>query len=857
MPSTESARAALDAALRGEGFLLFDGAMGTMLQARGLAAGEEPERLLFERPEVVASVHEAYAAAGAHVATTNTFGANRRKLPGDLDVRTTYRRAVEVARQAGAPLVAADIGPTGALLEPFGPMTLDECEEVFREQAAAVACSGADLVVLETFGDLLELKTALLAVRAACDLPVLATMTFGDDGRTFLGVTPEAAAVTLSSLGVAAVGVNCSQGPDGVAAALRAMAPYTRVPLMAQANAGLPRTVDGRTVYDLDASAYAAGVAQLVDAGATIIGGCCGATDAHIAQVRELLEGCAPAAPARVPVFSVASADRVVTLPERGTDIAVVGERVNPTGRKAFREALAAGDLDCVLDEAEAQAAAGAQLLDVNCGVPGADEPALLESAVKAIQAVCDVPLVLDSSDPVALERACRCYTGKPLINSVNLSSESVASVLPVAARHGAALIALCIDDDGVPATADARVAIAHRLVERIEAAGIPAQDVAVDCLTMTISASPDRARPVLDALSRVRRELPVQAALGVSNISFGLPSRRLVNASFLLEALACGLTLPIVDPLVPETANALDAHRALTGQDVGLADWIERHANDVAAQAPVRAAKVEQPDAAMPANALDAHRALTGQDVGLADWIERHANDVAAQAPVRAAKVEQPDAAMPDEPDAVALWVQDMILRGRKNPVAAGVARLLEAWDPGAVADATLIPALDEAGRRFEAKTFFLPQLMAAAEASGAGFDLIKAATPPDETPGKGSVILATVKGDVHDIGKNIVGMLLANRGFAVTDLGRDVAPEAVLAAVRDTGVTTVGLSALMTTTVPAMAETVELLHREVPDAFVFVGGAVLTPELAEQIGADAYAKDAAESARLLEDRR
>ena len=810
MPSTESARAALDAALRGEGFLLFDGAMGTMLQARGLAAGEEPERLLFERPEVVASVHEAYAAAGAHVATTNTFGANRRKLPGDLDVRTTYRRAVEVARQAGAPLVAADIGPTGALLEPFGPMTLDECEEVFREQAAAVACSGADLVVLETFGDLLELKTAVLAVRAACDLPVLATMTFGDDGRTFLGVTPEAAAVTLSSLGVAAVGVNCSQGPDGVAAALRAMAPYTRVPLMAQANAGLPRTVDGRTVYDLDASAYAAGVAQLVDAGATIIGGCCGATDAHIAQVRELLEGCAPAAPARVPVFSVASADRVVTLPERGTDIAVVGERINPTGRKAFREALAAGDLDCVLDEAEAQAAAGAQLLDVNCGVPGADEPALLESAVKAIQAVCDVPLVLDSSDPVALERACRCYTGKPLINSVNLSSESVASVLPVAARYGAALIALCIDDDGVPATADARVAIAHRLVERIEAAGIPAQDVAVDCLTMTISASPDRARPVLDALSRVRRELPVQAALGVSNISFGLPSRRLVNASFLLEALACGLTLPIVDPLVPEMANALDAHRALTGQDVGLADWIERHANDVAAQAPVRAAKVEQPDAAMP-----------------------------------------------DEPDAVALWVQDMILRGRKNPVAAGVARLLEAWDPGAVADATLIPALDEAGRRFEAKTFFLPQLMAAAEASGAGFDLIKAATPPDETPGKGSVILATVKGDVHDIGKNIVGMLLANRGFAVTDLGRDVAPEAVLAAVRDTGVTTVGLSALMTTTVPAMAETVELLHREVPDAFVFVGGAVLTPELAEQIGADAYAKDAAESARLLEDRR
>ena len=810
MPSTESARAALDAALRGEGFLLFDGAMGTMLQARGLAAGEEPERLLFERPEVVASVHEAYAAAGAHVATTNTFGANRRKLPGDLDVRTTYRRAVEVARQAGAPLVAADIGPTGALLEPFGPMTLDECEEVFREQAAAVACSGADLVVLETFGDLLELKTAVLAVRAACDLPVLATMTFGDDGRTFLGVTPEAAAVTLSSLGVAAVGVNCSQGPDGVAAALRAMAPYTRVPLMAQANAGLPRTVDGRTVYDLDASAYAAGVAQLVDAGATIIGGCCGATDAHIAQVRELLEGCAPAAPARVPVFSVASADRGVTLPERGTDIAVVGERINPTGRKAFREALAAGDLDCVLDEAEAQAAAGAQLLDVNCGVPGADEPALLESAVKAIQAVCDVPLVLDSSDPVALERACRCYTGKPLINSVNLSSESVASVLPVAARYGAALIALCIDDDGVPATADARVAIAHRLVERIEAAGIPAQDVAVDCLTMTISASPDRARPVLDALSRVRRELPVQAALGVSNISFGLPSRRLVNASFLLEALACGLTLPIVDPLVPEMANALDAHRALTGQDVGLADWIERHANDVAAQAPVRAAKVEQPDAAMP-----------------------------------------------DEPDAVALWVQDMILRGRKNPVAAGVARLLEAWDPGAVADATLIPALDEAGRRFEAKTFFLPQLMAAAEASGAGFDLIKAATPPDETPGKGSVILATVKGDVHDIGKNIVGMLLANRGFAVTDLGRDVAPEAVLAAVRDTGVTTVGLSALMTTTVPAMAETVELLHREVPDAFVFVGGAVLTPELAEQIGADAYAKDAAESARLLEDRR
>ncbi len=807
MAEKNPGRDLLAAALAREAFLLFDGAMGTMLQDRGMAAGAAPELLVLSDPELVTDVHRAYVQAGCDVVTTCTFGANSAKLDGRASVAEVFSAAVRLARASGARYVAADMGPTGSLLEPLGPLSLDECERLYREQACAVAATDADLVIVETMGDLLEAKCALRVCREVLDIPVVVTMTFGEDGLTFLGTPPDVAAATLSAAGAAAVGVNCSLGPDRLAPVVAAMARVSRVPVVCQANAGLPSVAGDRTVFDVGPEKYARAAADLVAAGATILGGCCGTTAEHIGRLRRLLDNTGLPAAAYVPAFTVASARRLVELPAAERRVAVVGERINPTGKRRLKEALRAGDYDYLVGEALDQRDAGADLLDVNCGLPELDEPAVLSSAVKAVQAACDLPLQVDSTDPAALDAACRAYAGKPLINSVNGSEESLAAVLPVAARHGAALVALTLDEGGIPATAAERAAIARRIVDRAAEAGIAPEDVAVDCLAMAASTNQEGVAQILGALRLVRESLPVQTMLGVSNISFGLPLRPLVNATFLAEALSAGLTMPIMNPLDSRSTDVVAVHRVLNGEDEGARSYIEGYAGRTDAAVAVAAGPAE------------------------------------AASPVGGAPATDEELA------------RQLILSGRKGPMGDVVRRLLETRDALELIDAVLIPALDEVGARFEAGTMFLPQLMASAEAAGAGFDVIREAMPEGASGGKGSVILATVKGDIPDIGKNIVPMLLENDGYDVVDLGRDVAPEAVLRAVRETGVRVVGLSALMTTTVKAMGETIDLLREKAPGTFVFVGGAVLNPEYAQMVGADAYAKDAAESARILTD--
>ncbi len=797
----------LAAVLRGEEFLVLDGAMGTQLQERGLAAGELPELLCLTHPETVTEVHAAYVAAGADAVTTNTFGANAAKLGDAATVEEVFSAAVACARAAGPRYVAADLGPTGQLLEPMGTLPFEDACELFARQVRAADAAGADLFVIETMADLAEAKAALLAVRENSDLPALVTMTFQEDGRTFLGTTPEAAALTLSSLGADAVGINCSLGPAEVAPLVRRMLPWASCPVMVQANAGLPRVEGEATVYDVGPEEYAAAVAGMLDAGVSIVGGCCGTTPEHTAAERALLAGRTPVARAARDCFAVAGPQRVVAL-EKG-QVGVIGERINPTGKRLMKEALRTGNHDHVIAEAIAQERAGAQILDVNAGLPEIDERAVMCRLVSELLSVTTLPLQIDSSDPAVVEAAVRGYPGKPLINSVNGKAESLAAVVPIAARYGCALVGLTLDEDGIPGTAEGRLAVARKIVAATDAAGIPRHDVAIDCLAM--AASTDQAAPgtILSAIRAVKAELPgVRTVLGVSNISFGLPFRPLLNATFLAAALGAGLDLAIINPGARRMMDVVDSWRVLSGEDEQARFYVEHYANRSDA-APVPAAAAE------------------GEGGG-------------APAP----------AGLPDDPVERA---RALVIDGRGGPMMGTMSEVLRGHDALFAVNEVLVPALDEVGRRFEAGSFFLPQLMASAEAAKAGFEAIRASVPAGEaSAGKGPVVVCTVRGDIHDIGKNIVRMLLENYGFEVIDLGRDVDPEVVARTVEERRVRLVGLSALMTTTVPAMAETIELLRERAPWCRVVVGGAVLTPEYAQMVGADYYAKDATETARI-----
>ena len=820
----------------GEEFLVFDGAMGTMLQEAGLKAGELPELLNFSHPETVTAIHRAYVEAGADVISANTFGANAYKLGDAARVEDVFAAAIACARKSGARYVAADIGPIGALLKPLGTMDFDEAYDLFAQQARAAQAAGADLFVVETMTDLLEAKAAVLACLECTELPVVATMTFGEDGCTFLGTSPEICAMTLSALGVQAVGINCSLGPDALAPLLARMAPFARVPLMVQANAGLPRIEDGRTLYDIDAESYAHAAEALLDAGATIVGGCCGTSPDYIARIRALVSMRVPMPPQGrdAHAFAVCSAQKTLVMQAGKPYANIIGERINPTGKKRLKEALRSGDFDYAVGEALDQAELGADALDVNVGLPELDEPRVLVEVMERIQAVCDLPLQIDSSDPEAVRRAVRRYAGKALINSVNGKAESLEAVLPIAAHYGCAVVGLTLDEDGIPETAEGRLAIARRIVQAAEEAGIPREDVVIDCLAMAASTNQHQVAQILRAMRLVHEELGVRCVLGVSNISFGLPQREMVNAVFLSQAFAAGLDLAIMNPKSRRMCDVVATQRVLNAQDEGAAAFIERYAqapNPYDAPASVQASGA----GAVGASAKDAQvdgAAGSGATTGAA--------------PSQAAASGACDGA-----DALSR-ARHLILTGRKAQMEAVTRELLASRDALEVIDGCFIPVLDEVGAKFERGELFLPQLMASAEAVKVGFDTVKACVPAGAAQDKGDIVLATVKGDIHDIGKNIVKMLLENYGYRVHDLGRDVAPEAVLECVRATGARLVGLSALMTTTVRSMEQTVELLHREVPGVKVMVGGAVLTPEYAATMGAEYYAKDAAESARI-----
>ena len=772
-----------------------DGAFGTELQRRGLAPGEIPEEWNLTHADKVREIHQAYFDAGADIVYTNTFGATREKYHGDFALRDIISAAVENVR-AVAPegaRVSLDLGPTGRLLKPAGDFEFDRAYDAFAESVRLGAEAGADLVTVETFNDTYELKAAILAARENCDLPVHATVALSEDGKLLTGADVDTVAALFNALRVDAAGFNCGLGPDRLLPFVERLASRTNLPIVVKANAGLPRVVDGQTRFDVTPRQFASDMLACVKAGAAMVGGCCGTTPAHIAALCRAIEEAdveATERDARLPVV-VSSFARTVELPLG--DSIVIGERINPTGKKKLKEAYRSGDTAYVLREAVAQVEAGAHVLDVNAGVPGIDEAAVLRETVEAIQGVTDVPLQIDTADPAALEGALRHYNGKALVNSVNGKAEVMDAVFPLVAKYGGVLVALTLDENGIPPTAEGRVAIAKKIVERGRDYGLEPDDFVIDVLCLAVSADPNSVNVILESLKRIRA-MGLRTVLGVSNVSFGLPARPLLNGTFYALALEAGLTSAIVNPLSQEMMTAYRAWRALTARDASCEAWIAQSGDDAPVVAP-------QPHSSS----------------SLRSAIEHGLKADAAQLAGEALATERP---------------------------------------PLELIDGEIVPALETVGRGFEAKRVFLPQLLMAAEAASAAFEVIRGALEKTGGAGepKGPIVLATVKGDIHDIGKNIVRALLENYGFRVIDLGRDVPPEKVVEAALAADCKLVGLSALMTTTVGAMEETIGRLREADPTISTFVGGAVLTADYAAEIGATWYTKDAMASVRLAE---
>ena len=766
-------------------FYITDGAMGTALQKAGLKTGALPESFNSENPDAVLAIHKSYVEAGANIISTNTFGANRLKMGSDENVYAAITNGVKIAKQSGAELVALDIGPTGALLEPIGNLNFDEAYDIFAQQVKIGAEAGADLVIVETMSDLLEIKAAVLAVKENSSLPVIATMTFDADGRTFLGTDPITAAVSLSSFGVDALGVNCSLGPNELFPVVEKMLEYSRVPVAVQPNAGLPTIENGESVYKVTPEDFARSCEKMIDKGVQIIGGCCGTTPEHIKALSDMLKSKAPVKREIKSYTAFTSGRKTVIL--NGENSAIIGERINPTGKKKLKEALRNKDYDYVINEAVSQQENGADVLDVNAGLPEIDEVETLKQLVKEIQAVSSLPLQIDSSDPVAVEQAVRIYNGKPIINSVNGSKESMDAILPIVKKYGTAVVALTLDENGIPLTAEERLAVAKRIVDEAEKYGIPKDDILVDCLVLTVSTNQSMVKETIKAVSLVKDKLGVKTVLGVSNVSFGMPNREAINAAFLAEAFGAGLDMPILNPLSAKYREVIAAHKVINNEDASGENFIAQFGN-------------------------------------------------VASAPVTTT---------------AELDLKAIIISGRKALAADATQELLKTESPIDIINNYFIPALDTVGEKFEKGTLFLPQLMASAQAVKNGFDTIKEFMG-ETAPTKGKIVLATVKGDIHDIGKNIVKMLLENYGYNVIDLGKDVDPQAVVDAVAKENIKLVGLSALMTTTVKSMADTIAALKESGAECKVMVGGAVLNKEYAQMVGADFYVSDATESARV-----
>lgn len=782
--------------------VVLDGAMGTQLQQAGLALGELPEEWNLSRQQTITDIHRAYLNAGADVIYTNTFGANSLKF-GDR-TEEVVTAAVKCAKAACRGLkdkfVALDIGPTGKLLKPLGDLDFEDAVKIFGRTIAAGRAAGADLIAIETMNDLYELKAAVLAAgEYGGGLPVIATGVFGSDCKMMTGASPEAVCALLEGMGVCAVGLNCSLGPREMLPAVEKFVSCASVPVVVKPNAGLPAERDGRTVYDVDEQEFALGMQEIVKAGARVIGGCCGTSPAYIAELSRIAAHTEPKEITEKNLTVISSYTHAVYF---GKEPVIIGERINPTGKKRLKTALKEGDMAYILGEAVSQAERGAHVLDVNVGLPEIDEPAVLERAVCEIQAVTDLPLQIDTSDICAMERAMRRYNGKPLVNSVNGKKEVMDAVFPLVKKYGGAVIALTLDEGGIPATAEGRIEIAKNILKEAARYGIRKKDIIFDTLAMAVSADGGAAVAALDSLDYLRHSMGVNTSLGVSNISFGLPARDFINGTFFAMALARGLSAAIINPNSQEMIKTYKSFCALSGYDKNCLEYIG-YAGTV------------QTEKIVPVQSASAAGVPAGERGSLKYCVEK----------------------------------------GLKAEAEAAARELLKTFAPLDVINGQIIPALDEVGKGFENKTLFLPQLLMSAEAASGAFEVIKSAFAGGGASKNLKIVIATVKGDIHDIGKNIVKTLLENYGFKVYDMGRDVPARTIVDKAKEVGAEVVGLSALMTTTVASMKDTIELLREEYPSCRTLVGGAVLNREYAEMIGATKYAKDAMESVRYCEE--
>ena len=770
--------------------ILLDGGMGTMLQAKGLPLGAYPELAAIEHPDWLLSIHNDYIEAGSQIIASNTFGVNREKLNRiGQDVTEVITASVAIAKQAaaGRGLVALDIGPIGQMLEPTGILPFETAVEIFSEIVTAGVSAGADVILIETMTDLQEARAALLAAKECSTLPVLVTMTYEATGRTFLGCDVSSCALTLTGMGADAIGINCSLGPDQMEDMVQELMRWTNLPLVLKPNAGLPHP--SGSGYDITPAQFATSLSQYVQRGVTFVGGCCGTTPEYIRLLAAEVAGKTATRPmADIPV-AVCSGSCTVPIDR----VRVIGERINPTGKKPMKEALRRGDVDFMLGQALEQMEAGADILDVNVGLPEIDEPEMMVRVIKALQGVTDAPLQIDSTDPKVIEGALRIYCGKAIVNSVNGEKSTMSAILPIVKKYGAAVVGLTLDEAGIPQTAQARVDIAQRILDTAIFYGICRDDVFIDCLTLTASAEQAGAKETLIGLRRVKEELGLKTVLGVSNISFGLPARPLVNQNFLTMAMTYGLDLPILNPNADTMMAAVRSYHLLMNIDNEAREFIAAYAG----------AEV---------GASITTTATTVQSTGIRG-------------------------------------LGEMIEAGLRGEVGFATKILLDSTSPMEIVDNILIPALDNVGMKFEAGTVFLPQLIQAAAAAQVAFSVIREQLVDGTEKSRGTIVLATVKGDIHDIGKNIVKVLLENYGYTIIDLGKDVSPTAVVDAIRSHNAPLVGLSALMTTTVRSMEETIRLIHAENLPCKVMVGGAVLTAEYAKKIKADFYAKDAKES--------
>lgn len=769
------------------GITYFDGGAGTLLQSWGLKAGEYPESWNITNPEKIVEMHRLYLEAGTQIITSNTFGANSLKFDNLEEIINAAIANAKKACEGYDAFVALDVGPLGKMLEPLGDLPFEKAVEIFSETIKVGAAAGTDLVLIETMNDSYEAKAALLAAKESCDLPVFVTCVYDESKKLMTGADPAAMIAMLEGLGADAIGMNCSLGPKQMVEIVPEFAKYASVPVIVNPNAGLPRNENGKTVFDIDADEFSDIMCDIVKAGATIIGGCCGTTPEHIKKTVEKTKNLPFVLPEKKNFTVISSYTHAVEI---GKAPVIIGERINPTGKKRFKEALRQNDIGYILNEGLSQNKKGVSILDVNVGLPEINETEMMVSVIKALQGVIDLPLQIDTVNPAAMEQAMRIYNGKALINSVNGKEESMKTVFPLIKKYGGVAIAVTLDENGIPDSAAGRVSIAEKIIARAAEYGIEPKDIIVDPLAMAVSSDSNSANITLEAV-RILHKKGIKTSLGVSNISFGLPSRADVNSVFYTMAMQNGLDCAIINPHSEEMMKAWHCFMALTGKDENCVDYIE-FADTLS---PVKTSSA-------PANTAE---------------------------------------------------LDSCIISGLKEQAGIAASELLKTQAPMDIINEKIIPALNTVGKGFEEKKVYLPQLLMSAQAAKEAFDAIKASIPSGEGK-KGKIVIATVKGDIHDIGKNIVKVLLENYGFEVIDLGKDVAPEKIVEAVKSSGAKLVGLSALMTTTVPAMEETTKLLRKEIPDCRVMVGGAVMTEEYAAMINADSYSSDAMGAVRFAE---